>query len=257
MKKLVGPLMLLATAIGFLSCGKENYNPTEEALGDYFNLAPGRRITYQLDSLVKTGTDDTTLVWRSYQARDLVDAEILDGEGRSSWRIFRSLRPLESTNEADWRPSDTYVITPTREVVEVVENNLRFVKLVAPIREGNQWKGNRYINAVPGEFLEYLYDWTYTYQDIGQEFSVFDQVIPATISVLQSDENLNAQELTTVNPGQDAYRNYSKEVYAKGIGLVYRDQVYWDYQNPATSGSGYPKGRKEGGGVRLRVLSWE
>ncbi|MCG7857825.1 hypothetical protein MD537_12630 [Flavihumibacter sediminis] len=257
MRKLVGSILILAAIGGIVSCGKETDTPDEALLTDYFNLAPGSQVNYQLDSIIKAPFQDTSFIVRSYEARDVVDAEITDNLGRKSWRVFRSLRPLGSSSESAWQESDTYMITPTLSVVEVIENNLRFQKLIAPIRDGKEWKGNSYINAVPGEELAYLYNWTYRYQDIDASHTSFEQVIPNTITVQQQDDELNSAGLGPLDPSQNGYRVFSKEIYAKGIGLVYKELIYWDFQSPATTGNEYPNGLKEGGGIRMQVLSWK
>ena len=90
-----------------MSCGKETDTPDEALLTDYFSLAPGRQVIYQLDSIIKAPFQDTSFIVRSYEARDVVDAEITDNLGRKSWRVFRSLRPLGCTSESAWQESDT------------------------------------------------------------------------------------------------------------------------------------------------------
>src|SRR5215216_97329 len=100
----------ILAAFSFFSCNKVDKYPSED-LSEYLNLQVGKFIRYNLDSLkfVFYGQKDTIV---SFQAKDVVEAAITDNMGRPSWRIVRYLRDSASKNEADWRPSMTYMITP-------------------------------------------------------------------------------------------------------------------------------------------------
>lgn len=254
-------LLFILLGTGFLfSCGKESASFETEKPEDYFNLQPGKYIIYQLDSMVKVPFNDTAFTLNSYQAKDVVDKEITDNMGRRSWRIFRYLRPLNSTNENDWQSSDTYLITPTRNVVEVIENNLRFQKLVLPILETTVWKGNSYINTTPGGPLDHYDAWEYSYQQIGGSYAPFDIPVDSTITVLQADDALGVVNEAPQSIDQDAFRVYSIEVYAKNIGLIYKYLNYWDFQARTVNSNGtpippFPYGSRNGGGIRLRMIS--
>ena len=99
MRKTIGKWLLLAGLITLAACGKENADPDFEEVSDYLVLEPGKTLIYQLDSIVKTPFNDTAFSTISYEAKDIVDAEITDNLGRSSWRVYRYLRPLNSTDE--------------------------------------------------------------------------------------------------------------------------------------------------------------
>ncbi len=259
MQKLLGTLLIVFLLV---SCGKESATVETERPADYLQLQPGRYIIYQLDSLVKTLGNDTAMETHSYQAKDLVDALITDNLGRPSWRIFRFLRPLDSQNESDWAPSDTYMITPTSGSLEWIENNQRFLKLVSPIETGDAWMGNRYINTTPGGPLDYLQAWEYQYTDVHHAFSSFENTLDSCITVVETDEGNNYfDDRNPVDPDLDGYRIYSISVYAKNIGLVYRDFVQWDFEKRTLSENGQPTlptpvGSRTGFGVRLRMISY-
>jgi len=254
-------LGLILTAIFMSGCGKETASVTTDRPADYLNLVSGKYIIYQLDSLVKSATNDTAFETHSYQAKDVMDTIVLDGTNRPSWRVYRYLRALNSTNEADWTASDTYLVTPTSANLEVVENNLRYLKLAAPLSTGETWMGNRYIAATPGSELEYLQAWQYSITDINNSFAPFETPIDSCITILQTDEGSGyADDRNPVSVDLDGYRTYSIEVYAKHIGLVYKNLVYWTFQKRSVDNAGnpsnpYPNGNKEGGGIRLRMIS--
>ena len=221
-----------------------------EDLSTFINMGVGKYVTYRLDSLkfVQFGQRDTII---SYQAKDVIDAAITDNLGRPSWRVIRYLN--DTLALGTWNPDITYIITPTRETLEVVENNLRFIKLKIPIREAFNWKGNKYIdtkvdpNVDPNWPYNFLDDWDYTYANVDQPNKPFSITVPVTITVNQHDETLG-----TIN-NVDAYseRIYSQEVYGKGIGLIYKSFIRWIFQ-PRTST--YPSGYKDGYAITLRMI---
>lgn len=252
--------LIVLAAVLFSSCGKESATITSDRPTDYVALASGKYIIYQLDSLVKSASSDTAFETHSYEAKDLIDTIITDNMGRPGWRVFRSLRALGSTSESDWVPSDTYVITPTPGTLEVIENNMRYLKLVSPLETGETWMGNRYINTTPGSPLDYLQAWQYAVTDYNHSFTPNDIPVDSCITILQSDDG--EAYMDNYNPASvdlDGYRIYSIEVYAKNIGLIYKDLVYWTFEKRTTDGLGNgiaprPVGSRTGGGIRLRML---
>ena len=141
------------------------------------------------------------------------------------------------------------MVVPTENSIEFVENNLRYIKLKLPIREGYTWKGNSYIDTYSlNSDLKYLDDWDYTYDSVNVPLTLGNITIDSTIRVAQRDEFLGQDPKI---PGtQYAEKNYSVEKYAKGIGLVYKEFIHWEYQGahpPADANySGY--------GVKLSMI---
>ncbi len=154
------------------SCKEEFEDFKVESPEDYsITLIPGKYITYRLDSLVFTqqGRSEET---HSYQEKHIVDANITDNLNRPSFRIYRSIRDLAGTQP--WRPSGSYFITPLENSVEVIEDNLRTIKLIAPIKEGTVWKGARFFGAEPYSSLynfsndDNIADWDFTIESANE-----------------------------------------------------------------------------------------
>jgi hypothetical protein len=193
----------------------------------YLQLQPGKYITYRLDSLEFTnfGTVATTT---SYQARDIVDTLITDNLGRPSWRVIRYLRDTSGTTP--WTEDETYMVTATRTDVEVVENNMRFIKLVLPIVNGYNWPGNSYIDVTSDTFnvVNYLANWSYTYANLGMPYTTLGGVVANSVTVNQRDETIGDPSDST----SYSERNYSIEVYGQGIGLIYKNFLHKEFQPP-------------------------
>src|SRR6478736_9235914 len=123
----LAPVLLILVNFG---CKKSNPLVTDTP-ADYYPMHVGNYIIYRMDSLkyVNVGSQDIVI---SYHAKEVVEDSITDNLGRPSYRVTRY---LSDTNEsAAWVPSIAYMVTPLKGSVEVVENNLRFIKLVTPVQ---------------------------------------------------------------------------------------------------------------------------
>lgn len=246
MKKNTIHLFCLFIVSGLLlaRCSKKDDYPGGQVT-DYMNLSVGKYVTYRLDSLVyiNFGQNQSTV---SYLAKDIVDGSTTDNLGRFTWRVVRYLN--DTAASGPWVPALTYFVTPTRETLEVIENNFRYQKLKIPFANGFSWKGNSYIDTYSiNSNVRYLDDWDYTYDNVNEPYTLFNKSIDSTVTVDQRDETLGTPN------NIDAYseHNYSQEVYAKGIGLIYKNFVHWVFQPRNTS---YPNGYTDGFGITLRMV---
>jgi hypothetical protein len=245
MKKKLVFILAIALISQFTNSCKKNYNYPSDQVTDYMQLQVGKYITYRLDSLefINFGTKDTIV---SLLAKDVIDDTITDNLGRPSFRVIRYLS--DTTGTAPWTPDITYMITPTRQAVEVVENNMRFLKLELPVVNGFSWLGNSYIDTnSPFSQVTWMDGWNYTYDSVGGSFPVPYGIIPNTITVQQANDSSG-------NPGIDSVissRTFSEEVYGKNIGLIYKNLVNWQYQPPNVS---IPVGSTTGFGITLRMV---
>lgn len=209
----------LAGICALQACSSKKEDLNAPPLADYFPLEVGKYITYRLDSTVLTQFGADTVV-RRYRVMDKIDAKITDDAGRTGYRIFRSI--TDSAGTGTFTPSGTFeAIAQGTDWIEKVENNLRFVKLRFPVIENFQWAGNTFIDATSSNSdVPYMLGWQYTYLNVGQPFTVRGRTFDNTVTVLQKEE-----EESPPGPfSRDQYKqwNYSVEVYAKGVGLIYK-----------------------------------
>jgi hypothetical protein len=185
-----------------------------------------------MDSTI-TAAFGASLLVVSYIAKDSVESAFFDNQGRTSYRIDRFTTDTLQTQ--GWQYKSSYFVTPTANDIEVVDdNNYRFIKLVSPITDGRTWKGNSYIDTKSaGSPVNYLDDWDYMYQNVNEPFAVLKGTLDSTVTVIQRDETIPEGPF---NPEFYQQRNYSVEVYAKGIGLVYKEFLHTTWQTtPAPS----------------------
>lgn len=245
MQKLFTRIALPIIAITvFMACEKKD-TFSSAAVEDYFSFEVGKFVRYRLDSTlyINFGQKDTVV---KYQAKDVIEAAVTDNTGRPSWRVVRYLS--DSAGTKPWTPSATFLITPTRETIEWNENNLRFQKLKLPIKEGFNWKGNSFIDTYSiNSEVRFMDDWDYTYEDMDAPFTVWNnQTIENTITVNQRDEVIGFPN----DPNLFSEKTYSKEVFGKGIGMIFRDFIHWEYQPPNGGNPGY----KNGYGIKMVMI---
>ena len=171
-------------------------------------LEAGKYITYRIDSLVFTNFQ-RDLETHSYQVKHVVDSEFKDNLGQTSYRIYRFLRNAEGTD--NWVSNGSYFITPLADQIQVVENNLRFVKLHAPVKEGYSWKGNKYLGTDPYYSFGYNFgnddnmkNWEYLYDVFEPTFTYNGENYTDVFTVEEEDALKNAPILSIKSEGNIA-----------------------------------------------------
>jgi hypothetical protein len=244
---LVPVVILSFLALTWQGCSKETEQLSTGLISEYYPMQVGKYITYRLDSTVYVSLNTVKAV-KTYIVQDWVDAEITDNLGRKSYRIRRMIRSNFDTTQ--WADNASFVATPLNRSMEYVENNLRFIRLQEPMRDNFTWKGNSYINSFSDQDLQYLDNWEYFYENTNQSFSIGGNTFPETVLVNQRDEVINnPDDKTTIFSV-----NKSKEVFAKGIGLIYKDFLHETWQPPnSTSPGGFYEPSSYG--IRLTYLN--
>lgn len=233
MKPLIPIALLLLTATG---CKHDIETYSSESLPDYLPLQVGKSIIYRLDSTVFTEFGRSEEV-HYYQEKQEVAAQLTDNLGRISYRINRHLR--DSAGAGQWQAVGNYLITPLEKTVEVVENNLRTVRLALPVKQDVAWRGNQYLPFAPySTFYDFRSDtnfdpadWDFYYEAVAQTLELNGQTVSNIVTVKHIDEE-------TASNG-DIFltgKTYSEDKYAKGIGLVYQELVMWE-REPNIGGS--------------------
>jgi len=251
-------LILFLAVFSFLffitSCKKETEEFKTDAIADYLPLAVGKYITYRLDSTVFTNLGRDEEIHR-YQVKHVVDAQIADNLGRPSYRIIRYLR--DSLGTQPWVENGTYFITPLTDQAEIIEDNLRFIKLHLPFKLNTDWKGNKYLSDDPYGSLFTLFndddmnEWDYNIDQFDNTITIGGKTIADVYTVLQIDESMNAP---VTNNMQQGYRTFASDKFAKNIGLVARDFIMWEYQPPAPGSPQNATGYKTGFGIKMWMV---
>ena len=226
----------IIAALFFSACKKETEDLKTPTIEEYVPLQVGKYITYQLDSFryLPFSTQGITI---SYQVKFLVDGEITDNLGRPAYRIVRQIR---QDTAAAWVNDNSFTAINAGNGFEFIDNNLRFLKLKEPIKNGYTWKGNSYIDVTSTDpnfpIFTYLDGWDYTYDSVDAPLTLGAINLDSTLKVAQRDEVIGNPD----DPNSYSEKNFGVEYYARGIGLVYKKIFHSEYQPPTTGGgSGY------------------
>lgn len=231
-------LLFVLFSIFLLSCEKQVEDYQLESVEDYLPLQPGKYRTYRTDSTVFTNFG-RNVETHSYEEKNVVDALITDAAGKPAYRINRFMKPV---NGSTWAAAGTYMISVNAKTAEVVENNLRIVKLSQPLKTESSWKGNSYLPEKPYSsmynFLSIadLKDWNYQITSSGETLSLNGKTFNDVVTITAIDASYNYP--VTTNQAF-AFRTYAVEKYSKGVGLVYQELVMWEYQPVTASNPGY------------------
>lgn len=175
--------------------------PTADIGYEFFPLQVGAYIEYKADSIYHDrpsatipGVHDTS----SYYIREVAQSEFLDAAGEPSIRLERYKR---NTLQEDWQLVDVWFQKRTAMNAQRVEENLRYIKLGFPTGQGSTWDGNA---------LNILDPWIYRIDSVGVPRTYHGLDFPRTLTVVQRiNKNFVEDE-------------YAYEIYAYGVGLVYR-----------------------------------
>lgn len=214
----IAALILITAAVFFtISCHHPGEDEDFIPVADYYPLHTGNFIIYSVDSIHyhETIPDDTS----HYQVKELLTDTFYDNENRLNYRIERYQRPDESE---EFTLTNVWNVLETKDQIQKVENNLRYIKLVGPVSIDQNWDGHKYLGGLEDIFvpeqcnnLNFLEDWNFYYENIEAPLEINDFSFDKTVTVVE-EGMINLIDY-----------NYSKEIYAEGIGLVYKEFYHY------------------------------
>ena len=234
----------ISVAVIFSACKKTEQYKTD-AISDFAPLAVGKYITYRLDSLIFADNlipKDTVI---SYQVNYLVQDTTTDNLGR---KVFIIRRYIRKTAADEWVVDNTFTAVNTGTAYEFTENNLRFLKLELPIKNGFSWPGNSYIDTDPAYSDVSYYDgWNYSYDSLNTPLTLGNITVDSTLKVNEANQTSGGD----INDPSTLFAEYDFSVsnYGRGIGLIYHRFIHEEYQNP-DGNDGY----KLGYGITLTMI---
>lgn len=221
MRKSINILFLLFLVI---ACKKESFQEESDFGYAYQPKQIGYWVEYEVDSLYFNDiTSPVTIDTSRFYIREVLESTFLDASGEENIRV--ELYKKQNFNDA-WQIYQVGSVKYTNSAYERYFNDIRLVNLTFPVKTGKEWNGNAYVNVQNESTLEYLddtkYDWSYEYTlvDLPENVGAFNFDSCATIIQID-DENLFEKK-------------YSKEVYAKNIGMVRKEMIFLNTQSPPT-----------------------
>ena len=179
------------------SCNKQEYD--SNLYHEYFGFSEGRYIDYNVMEVNHDANAAITHDTSIYQLRTLISDTIVDNIGRTCRKFIRYRKDSVG---ADWSVSDVWSAVIDGGRAELVEENLRLIKMGFPVHMGTKWKENAFnINA----------------SDYAPEFSYTRIHAPLDFNGISYDSTAHIEK-----KGNLSYVDYNihKEIYAKNIGLI-------------------------------------
>jgi hypothetical protein len=217
-------LFFLGGLLFFFACKKETgvYNLQIKEQQAYFPLEKGQSIVYQVDSIVYDFAEGGGTSVESFTsfAKEVVADTFTDASGLVHHRIERY---RTSDLSQPWIFDRYWSAVVTDEKVIKTEDNLRFLRLIFPMDRRSEWNGNLWINSeyeiqIKGDRIRPFVNWNYEVDSIDITRQVGNFSFDSTLVVTEVDET-NIIE-----------KRLSRAVYAKHVGLVYKEQWILDSQ---------------------------
>ena len=185
------------------ACNSDEFKPADIGL-DYFPLQTGSYHVYAVDEILYSEVQEPEML--AYQLRVEINDSFPNTEGGYTYVIHRRKR----TNETDpWQDLDTWSARENERELVVHEGNTAFVKLTFPLKKGNAWNGNKFNNLNEDEYIVEAMD---------EPFTAGGTTFENTVHVIQED-----------NDDVIVYFDQREEVYAKSVGLIYREIAQLNY----------------------------
>jgi hypothetical protein len=187
---------------------------------DYAPTTIGKYVVYDVDSTVYDDFKKDTTYFK-YRIKEKLEDIYIDNEGRHAIKLVRYIKmynPTVSYDNIAWTVKDVWNYTKTNTTLEVVEEDVRFTKLMFPVSVDATWNGNAHNT---------LGDLDYKYKYVDQAEKINGTLFDNVLFVEQKDDK----------GANLIHRQYFIEKYAKDVGLVYRE-IRDLYSNVITTGPG-------------------
>lgn len=199
-------LIVILISCLLYACDNVNSNlPPPQDGGKFFYPNVGQSVIYDVEDTQYELTGKFMV--KTYQLKEINVLVFRDLDGKEAFKIERYRRENETQK---WMIDSVFMAKKEIDKALKSENNVTYVKIYFPIKEGLKWNGNAY-NSFGND--------TYELKKINQSFQTNGQKFENTFSVVQQNDS------TLV----DLKRRI--EVYAENIGMIYQEKTSVLYCN--------------------------
>ena len=170
----------------------------------YFPLQRGQFHVYAVQEIHHSSASEPLAL--SYEMMTEVVDSFPSAPNQHTYVVHRSKRADEGQ---PWQPLDTWSVRKNEYEVIVSEGNTSFVKARFPVSPGTRWNGNA-LNALGAD--------EYAFADVDEPMQIGGMTFEKTVTIEQER-----------NGDQIVFRDERHEVYARGVGLVYREIIQLNY----------------------------
>jgi len=185
---------------GFVSCSTSELSPEALETGrDYFPVSKGNYWIYKVDTIDYRFSGDTT--FGSYFVKEWIADTLYRQEGNLVYKL--EIYRRTDTSQI-WKIDSVWSLRVDPDKILKIENNIPYVKLRFPLREGSRWDGNQY-NTQQDIYSVFWY----TVRNLNKPYIFNNENYPSVEIVQKIDSNcINKSEF--------------REIYYKGIGLGFK-----------------------------------
>ena len=179
------------------SCNTSKEVGPETVGYDFYPLAVGDYRIYDVEEINYLITGFDTAV---YQLREII-TDSIPSIDQTTYLLRRDIRQNELD---DWESDSVWAVTKTSNYLSITENNIPFIKLTFPVKQGKEWDGNS---------LNSRAEQIYYYEPIDtllvDSLTLNDQI---RVVIEDVEENVTGVDLRS-------------EAYVQGIGLVEKNYL--------------------------------
>ncbi len=222
MKQATYIIAILLSLACFTSCEEVTEDVTLDNFGyEYFPLEENAFWIYKVDSVIYSQLGEEKDTTSSYVKEEIVEV-FVDQVQDTVYRIERS---VSKSSDYEWNVVDVWAAQKNQTMATKTEDNLKYMKLVFPLKETVSWDGNAFITEdvdvfVGGETLDFHRDWDYRVLSIESDALIGDESYTEVATIQNADSGEN----------EFIHRRFVVEKYAKDVGLVYKRHVILDTQ---------------------------
>lgn len=217
--------LLCVLAVLFFSCGD---NTVEDYIfdysSDYMPLQIGKTWVYDVDSIKYDIQNDKTVKIDTlrWQAREVVTDTFKDATGQTRYKIDRFER---KRGETVWKIAQVLTMVSTKDNIQRNEGGFTYIKMPKVLIQGTTWNGNVFNDPlvkieVEGELLEpFSKTWNFNILNINKPDKIGDKSFEQVMTI---EAKIDIKILNE--------KRYLNEKYAKGVGLIYKEEHILDTQ---------------------------
>jgi hypothetical protein len=219
----------------FYSCRTKKIEPDGNLIGyDYYPIETGLYYIYKVTDTIYKGVlnDQENYIDSTYFIKEEIFTPITIND-ETKYQVYR----YYSKNATDFQdqPDSVWTVFNDRTKIIKAENNYRYIKLIFPPENKRTWDGNA--ENIFDEDIYTALNYRKPYRvGSGRDATTYDY----TVTVLQEDEQ------NLVN------KDYRIEVYAQGVGLIYKKSIIVNYEQPITPANRIDVGKKS----ELKLISY-
>ncbi len=220
-------------SIFLFSCKDKKDTLVLDYLYEYFPTDSGHFVVYDVDSIFYSFNGQHHNDTVHYQQMEMITDTTYDNENMLNYVLTVFRRPNANYS---WYIDKVWEVKSSPTNLIKKEDDLRFIKLIFPPVEGAEWNGNIFIpSTTPYDGYK---DWAYSYETVNVPYTVNGFSFDSTVTVKEvDDENLIQKKLR-------------REVYAKGVGMIYQE---WEIVNKQNVQANWETGVENGFRIRMRV----